>query len=73
MGKNEEWDGRERREQIELSEEQEDRIAGKAADKIWQTVYTELGKAALRAVLLVGGTFALLGLAWLGASGKIKI
>lgn len=75
MGKIEEWDGRERREYgpiAELSEEQELSIAGKAADRVLEMFYKEVGKIAVRIFLLLCGALTVGGLAWLGIQGKIK-
>lgn len=58
---------------VVLTAEQEDRIARKAKEFLWQDFYTECGKVAFRAVLLVAGTVALLYLIALTATGKIKL
>lgn len=51
---------------INLSEEQESRIADAAAERIKEWLYVELGKATFRAIVLLAGAVGAGALAWFG-------
>ena len=56
---------------FELSDEQLEKIAVRAAQLVTESVYIEVGKQTLRGVLLVVGSATIAFLTWLGLSEKI--
>ena len=62
--------GQNERRQLELSDEQLERIAKRAAEIVTETVYIEVGKGSIRAfILVVGSALVALG-AWFGILPK---
>ena len=57
---------------IELTDEQLEAIAERAAEKALAKVYEEVGRSTVRLALWILGAGVLAALAWLGATGKLK-
>lgn len=57
---------------IELTDEQIEAIAKRAADKTLDKIYEEVGRSTIRLGLWVLGLGCLTLLAWLGVTGKLK-
>ena len=57
---------------IELTDEQVEAIAKRAAEKALEKVYEEVGRSAVRFALWVIGAGVAALVAWLGATGKLK-
>ena len=62
--------GQNERRQLELSDEQLERIAKRAAEIVTETVYIEVGKQSLRAIVLVMGSVVVALAAWFGILPK---
>lgn len=61
----------ERRKNIEISEEQIEQIADRAAEKVWDNFTLHVGRVTIRTVLQVGGVAGTALAAWLAYLGKI--
>ena len=55
-----------------LSEEELEAIAKRAAELVWGNFEQTVGKTAIRLFLWVCGAVLIVGLGWLGLSGKIS-
>lgn len=64
--------GQNERRQLELSDEQLERIAKRAAEIVTETVYIEVGKQSLRAVVLVMGSVVVALGTWFGVLDKLN-
>lgn len=68
--------GPDRREHLQLTDEQIDQIATRAATKAVEMMtanaYQEVGKRVVKGIFYVVGVLTLMGLGWLAATGKIK-
>lgn len=60
------------RRQLELSNEQIEAIAIRAADLVWENFTREVGKVTIRSALYIIGALILAGFAWLGLTGKMR-
>lgn len=67
-------DDKERRSRprIELSEDQLEDLARRAAHRALENFYREVGKITMRSVLYILGAAVLSLAAWLGATGRLK-
>lgn len=65
------WSGEERR--AGISDEQIDAIAERAAEHALRKVYEEVGRSTVKFILWVAGAAVLALLAYLGATGKLKV
>jgi hypothetical protein len=72
-GKMSEYYGKERRTHVVLTEEQEESIAERAVDKIWEALHIQIGKVVFRAMLLGGGAALLTFFLWAVSQGKIRL
>jgi len=59
------------RRQLELSEDQLERIAERSAEIVWENFQREVGKGTLRLAVYALGLAGLAVLTWAGVSGKI--
>lgn len=65
------YTGEERRKTVELSDEQIERIAERAAEVALSKVYQQIGKSVVQKILWVIGAASLAFFAWLNGSGKV--
>lgn len=68
-----EYDGEERRQYPQLSNEQIEAIAERAAEVALEKVYTSIGKSVVSKFLWLVGAGALAVAAWLNGSGHLKL
>ncbi len=66
------WDGDERRAPIHLDEELIERIAEKAAGKVIERMYQEVGKSVVKKIIWIATAAGLATLAWLAGNGHLK-
>lgn len=57
---------------IELTDEQLEALAERAAEKALKKVYEEVGRSTVRLALWIVGAGVVALLTWLGATGKLK-
>lgn len=65
------YTGEERRKTVELSDDQIERIAERAAEVALSKVYQQIGKSVVQKILWVVGAASLALFAWLNGSGKV--
>lgn len=68
-----EYLGPERRQHAQLSDEQIERIAERAAEVALEKVYTSIGKSVVSKFLWICGAAGLAIAAWLGGAGQLPI
>lgn len=65
------YTGEERRKTVELSDDQIERIAERAAEVALSKVYQQIGKSVVQKILWVIGAASLALFAWMNGNGKI--
>ena len=65
------YQGEERRKTVELSDDQIERIAERAAEVALSKVYQQIGKSVVQKILWVIGAASLAFFAWMNGSGKV--
>ena len=62
------WDGKERRKELRLTDEEQWEIAG----KVWKLFEQQVGRGAIKLFLWVCGSACVAGLIWLAKTGRLK-
>lgn len=65
------YQGEERRKIVELSDDQIERIAERAAEVALSKVYQQIGKSVVQKILWIVGAASLAFFAWMNGNGKI--